>query len=62
MDKSLSGQFSTLRKDHFHSNKRFRTVVENVKEVIKLVGQHIGKINDQFSLHNDQLQIAAQHF
>ena len=37
-------------------------MVENVKEVIKLVGQHIGKLNDQFSLHNDQLQIAAQHF
>ena len=37
-------------------------MVENVKEVIKLAGQHIGKINDQFSLHNDQLQIAAQHF
>ena len=38
-------------------------MVENVNEVIKLAGQHIGKINDHFSLHNnDQLQIAAQHF
>ena len=48
MDKSLSGQFNTIRKDHFHSDKRFRIVVENVKEVIKLAGQHIGKLNDQF--------------
>ena len=33
MDKNLSGQFSTLRKDHFHSDKRFRTMVENVKRL-----------------------------
>ena len=62
IDESLSGQFNTIHKDHFHFDKRFRTVVENVKEVIKLVGQHIGKLNDHFSLHNDQLQIVAQHF
>ena len=55
MDKILSSQFSTIHKDHFYSDKRFRTVVENVKEVIKLARQHIGKLNDQISLHNDQL-------
>ena len=36
--------------------------MENVKEVINLARQHIGKINDHFFLHNDHLQTVAQYF
>ena len=48
LDKNFSGQLNTIRKDHFHSDKRFKTLVENVKEIINLAGQHIGKLNDHF--------------
>ena len=62
MDKSLTGQLNTIRKDHFHSDKRFRQLVDSVKEIISMAGQQIGKLTDNFTLHNQYLEKAETHF
>ena len=62
MEKHLSDQMATSRKDHFHSDKRFRKLVENIRDVVTLVGQHIGKLTDHFTTHNKYLKIATNYF
>ena len=49
MEKHLSEQIAIIRKDHFHSDKRFRQLVENIRDVVTLAGQHIEKLTDHFS-------------
>ena len=38
MEKHLSDQMETIRKDHFHSDKRFSQLVENIRDVVTLAG------------------------
>ena len=49
MEKHLSEQMATIRKDHFHFDKQFRQLVENIRDVVTLAGQHIGNLTDHFS-------------
>ena len=37
LDKNLTGQMQTIRKDHFHSDKWFRQLVESVQEIVNLI-------------------------
>ena len=62
MEKHLSDQMATIRKDHFHSDKRFRQLVENIRDVVTLAGQHIGKLIDHFSTQNKYLETTANYF
>ena len=38
MEKHLSDQLSTVRKDHFHADKRFRQLVDGIREVVFAAG------------------------
>ena len=62
MEKYLSEQMAIIRKDHFYSDKHFRQLVENIRDVVTLTGQHIGKLNDNFSIQHKYLEIAANYF
>ena len=56
MEKHLSDQMATIRKDYFHSDKRFRQLVENIRDVVTLVGQHIGKLTVLFTTQYKYLE------
>ena len=62
MDKNFTSQLNTIRKDHFHYDKRFRQLVDSVKEIVTIAGQQIGKLTDNFTLHNQYLEKAETHF
>ena len=62
LDTYLTGQLTTIRKDHFYSDKRFIQLVENVKRVVNLIGQHIGQLTEKFSFQNNHLEMAAKYF
>ena len=62
MEKHISDQLSTVRKDHFHADKRFRQLVDGIREVVFAVGQQVGKLTDNFTAHNTYLEKAADYF
>ena len=62
MEKHLSEQMNTIWKDHFHSDKRFRQLVENIRIVVTVAGQHIGKLTDHFTTQNKHLESTANYF
>ena len=62
MEKHLSDQLNTIRKDHFHADKRFRQLVDGIREVVFAVGQQVGKLTDNFTAHNTYLEKATDYF
>ena len=56
MEKHMSEKLNTIRKDHFHADKRFRQLVDSIREVVIVAGQHIGKLTDHFTTHNNYLE------
>ena len=56
MEKHLSDQLNTVRKDHFHTDKRFRQLVDGIREVVFAAGQQVGKLTDHFTAHNTYLE------
>ena len=62
MEKHLSDQLSTVRNDHFHADKRFRQLVDGIREVVFAAGQQVGKLTDNFTAHNTYLEKAADYF
>ena len=62
MEKHLSDQLNTVRKDHFHADKKFWQLVDSIREVVLAAGQHIRKLTDHFNTHNKHLESAANYF
>ena len=62
MEKHISDQLSTVRKDQFNADKRFRQLVDGIREVVFATGQQVGKLTDNFTAHNTYLEKAADYF
>ena len=62
MEKHLSEQINIIRKDHFHADRRFRQLVDGIREVLFSAGQHLRKLTDTFTAHNSYLEKAADYF
>ena len=62
MEKHLSEQINTVRKDHFHADKRFRQLVDGIREVLFSIGQHVGKLTDTLTADNSYLEKVADYF
>ena len=62
MEKHLSEQINVVRKDHFHADKRFRQLVDGLREVLFSTGQHLGKLTDNLTAHNSHLEKAMDYF
>ena len=61
MEIHLSEQISVVQKDHFHADKRFRQLVDGISEVLFSVGQHLGKLTDNLTVHNSHLEKAVDY-
>ena len=62
MEKHLSEQTNVVRKDHFHADKRFRQLVDGIREVLFSAGQHLGKLTDTLTAQNSHLEKAVDYF
>ena len=62
MENHLSDQLNTIRKDHFHADKRFRQLVDGIREVVFATGQQVDKLTDHFTAHNTYLEKVVDYF